>query len=199
VDALLFCNWLSRREGRRPCYTRTVARRTVTEGGRPKEVEVEEWGCDFRAEGYRLPTEAEWEYACRAGTATAHSFGEEEEELRQYGVFAQSRAAPVAGKMPNGWGLFDTHGNVREWCWDRYQKGYGRGDLTDPTGPATGEGRALRGGSWYDHARACRSAERNTGLANFRDSLAGFRVACGEPAEPAPADRGGEDPGKKSL
>ena len=179
-DAVRFCNWLSLKEGRRPCYTRPRREGKADGPGHERAAGGEEWECDFQADGYRLPTEAEWEYACRTGTASAYSFGDEEEHLGRYGVFARSHSAPVASKLPNPWGLFDMHGNVREWCWDRYQKTYPTGPASDPTGPDAGASRVVRGGSWYDHGRACRSPERNASPATFRDSLVGFRVACGE-------------------
>ena len=108
TDAIQFCNALSEREGYQPCY-RQVRNR---------------WVCDWSADGYRLPTEAEWEYACRAGTTTRYSFGDDPEMLDPYAWFDGNsgyRLHEVRGKAPNPWGLYDMHGNVWEWCWDLYR------------------------------------------------------------------------------
>jgi formylglycine-generating enzyme required for sulfatase activity len=110
----------------------------------------------------RLPTEAEWEYACRAGTTTAFSFGDADSALGDYawyGANSGDETHPVGQKKPNAWGLYDMHGNVMEWCADWY-KDYPKGAVTDPQGPASGSGRVLRGGSWNDDPDFCRSAYR---------------------------------------
>ena len=101
---------------------------------------------------YRLPTEAEWEYACRAGTKTAYSGGDTPEGLAAIGINVkdgQRFTSPVGGFQKNGFGLYNMHGNVWEWCQDWYDpKGYTAGRQTDPTGPATGTARVQRGGGW---------------------------------------------------
>lgn len=183
IDAALFCNWLSRREGRQPCYRRTGVKKVVFKTPSKTETTVELWDCNFRADGYRLPTEAEWEYACRAGTVTPYSFGAVEERLINYGTFSGSHAAPSGDKLPNAWGLFDMHGSVREWCWD-WSGAYPVAESVDPQGIALSADRVQRGGSWYDHARACQSGVRNADNPSHRDRLLGFRVVCTAPDGP---------------
>jgi formylglycine-generating enzyme required for sulfatase activity len=111
---------------------------------------------------YRLPTEAEWEYACRAGSKTAFYFGDESFNLSGYAWHAANsdyQTHPVGEKKPNAWGLYDMHGNVWEWCSDRYGD-YPEGAVTDPVGPEEGSIRVNRGGSWDRGAEDCRSAAR---------------------------------------
>ena len=128
---------------------------------------------------YRLPTEAEWEFACRAGTTTKYSFGDDDLELGTYAWFienAGSKTHPVGGKKPNAWGLYDMHGNVMEWCQDRYGA-YPSGAVADPTGAASGLSRVLRDGGYTDLAGRCRSAPRNGFGPGFRMRDRGFRVS----------------------
>jgi len=128
---------------------------------------------------YRLPTEAEWEYACRAGTTTQYSFGDNESELGTYGWFngnSGSQTHPVGQKKPNGWGLYDMHGNVLEWCNDWFIA-YPQGATTNPGGPAAGPGRTARGGNYMHKSDVCGSAHRNWFLMSYRYSGLGFRVA----------------------
>ena len=128
---------------------------------------------------YRLPTEAEWEYACRAGSKTAYSFDDEEGLLPEYGWFSRnsSRRTHTVGLLePNAWGLHDMHGNVWEWCSDWYEE-YPKGAVSDPTGPKEGSSRVYRGGYWSNVAAFCRSANRHwIGPSSRRNSL-GFRLA----------------------
>ena len=125
---------------------------------------------------YRLPTESEWEYACRAGTTTAYSFGDDASRLSDYGWFGgNSGTHPVGEKKPNAWGLYDMHGNVYEWCQDWFGP-YRSGLATDPTGATSGSYRVIRGGSWYSFARNCRSADRGRYTPGYRSHYLGFRV-----------------------
>jgi formylglycine-generating enzyme required for sulfatase activity len=154
--AVLYCNLRSRKENLVPCYD-------------PKTL-----ACDFTASGYRLPTEAEWEYACRAGTETDYSFGGDARPLKDYAWFAENAAKqthPVRAKKPNAWGLFDMYGNVAEWCNDIYEKDYYRkGPSKNPRGPEDGEKYVLRGGAWNSTAQACRSAYRVGEDPGFQDA-----------------------------
>jgi formylglycine-generating enzyme required for sulfatase activity len=179
LESVRFCNALSEREGLEPFY-RIVG----------QNVTVSTWD----GTGYRLPTEAEWEYACRAGTKTRWSFGNDyatapwqnfdwaaensgrepwnsggfyENVNRDWALYMKEvvrrgcRTHPVAEKRPNGHGLYDMHGNVREWCWDWFSTTYyHQGTDTDPTGPETGTSRTLRGGCWSNMTWAMRSACR---------------------------------------
>ena len=149
-DAKEYCNERSRLEGLTPCYDEEKV-------GRP---------CNFAVDGYRLPTEAEWEYACRAGKSGAYDFGEAS-QLAQHAVFAENgeqRTHVVGSKKPNGWGIHDMYGNVAEWCHDIYQSDYyAKSASRDPTGPAAESNdvkRVLRGGSWKATATMCRSTFR---------------------------------------
>ncbi len=132
---------------------------------------------------YRLPTETEWEYACRAGAKTRFCFGESDDQLGGYAWWAgnadwawEDYAHAVGTKRPNAWGLYDMHGNVWEWCQDWYGY-YPTGSITDPVGPSTGADRVNRGGSWDDRSRFCRSACRDKNVPGLRAQVLGFRLA----------------------
>jgi len=130
---------------------------------------------------YRLPTEAEWEYACRAGNTQSYCFGDGKAELDRYAWYAdnsEKSTHPVSRLRPNAWGLYDMHGNVYEWCQDWYGK-YSPGPVTDPKGPSTGGHRVLRGGSWDGEAGEVRSAYRHRLTPSYRYGHEGFRVARG--------------------
>jgi len=155
ANAAAYCNARSRAEGLRPAYDLAALE------------------CDFSADGYRLPTEAEWEYACRAGTATAWFFGSNPAKLGEFAWFKGNAARspqPVGQKRANPWGLFDLYGNVWEWCNDFYQEDYYRkSPERDPHGPAKGETRVVRGGSWNSAAGKCRSSYRDQEYPDFKD------------------------------
>jgi formylglycine-generating enzyme required for sulfatase activity len=169
-DAKQYCNERSLLEKLTPCYNEKTP----------------DWDCDMKANGYRLPTEAEWEYACRAGTDGDYEFGAAD-KLRQYAWFGENgekKTHPVGQKKPNRWGLYDLYGNVSEWCEDVYSPAYDpKSPATDPTGPPnTGADvrRVIRGGSWQSSAAQCRSSARQgekTGDSDacFATDFCGFR------------------------
>jgi formylglycine-generating enzyme required for sulfatase activity len=128
---------------------------------------------------YRLPTEAEWEFACRAGSSSRFHFGDADTVLGDYGWYSANSAGqthPVGEKRANPWGFHDMHGNVWEWCQDRYGPLTG-GSVTNPQGPVFGLKRLLRGGSWGVAASRCRSAYRVWNDPDYRDYTLGFRIA----------------------
>jgi formylglycine-generating enzyme required for sulfatase activity len=170
-----FCNARSKLEGLKPCYNDEIV-------------------CDFDADGYRLPTEAEWEYACRAGTTADYSFGNDARKLGDVGWFADNAGKtthPVGQKKPNPWGLLDMHGNVAEWCHDVYDKDYySSGAGRNPRGPAEGKQYVLRGGSWKSVAEGLRSSYRlgeNPGFADacLAPDAIGFRCVRKVPPDGA--------------
>ena len=139
----------------------------------------------------RLPTEAEWEYACRAGTSTAFSLGDHiDSSVANFdgerplhggeGSEFRQRTVEVRSFPPNAWGLFEMHGNVFEWCADWFESQYPGGPEGDPIGPETGTERVLRGGSWFNDAGGCRSAYRDVGTPGYRYYNVGFRLARGQ-------------------
>ena len=177
-DCLSFCNKLSEAEGLTPCYT------MWNEYCSEDHIISAEVTCDFGAGGYRLPTEAEWEYACRALTTTRYYVGDLDSDLDPaawYSSNSSSTTHVVGAKEANAWGLYDMHGNVWEWCWDTYVSDYysTRPDPdADPHGPDDDSlQRAVRGGSWKSSARLCRSADRySVGANQLRANDLGFRV-----------------------
>ncbi|MCK4304631.1 MAG: SUMF1/EgtB/PvdO family nonheme iron enzyme [Candidatus Eisenbacteria sp.] len=188
-EALEFCNRLSARDGREPAYE--ISAETYDPHGRLLYALVS-WNLD--ADGYRLPTEAEWEYACRAGSETSLSNGDVTQEHCEFDELLDAvgwycgnadlglgpKTRSIALKEPNAFGLYDMHGNVWEWCWDRYAD-YSEIPVTiDPTGPEGDEvwpQRVRRGGSWYYYARDCRSASRDAFWPGSPDNTLGFRIA----------------------
>jgi len=129
---------------------------------------------------FALPTEAQWEYACRAGTTTTFSFGDDESKLDEYAWFASNselKTHPVGQKKPNPWGLYDMHGNVFEWCADWYSESYTSGDVTDPTGATSGDRRTIRGGAWLYVSDNLRSSDRGFSPPEYRVNEYGLRCA----------------------
>ncbi|MHB9864117.1 formylglycine-generating enzyme family protein [Streptomyces sp. YIM S03343] len=152
-DAVRFCNALSRREGLTPAYLLCV------------DTETADW--DTSADGYRLPTEAEWEHACRAGT-TGPRYGPLD-EVAWYQGNSDGRIHSVGGKQPNAWGLYDMLGNAWDWCWDVYDA------------EVYGTYRVLRGGGWADEHWSCRASVRRRSHPTFRIDDVGFRIARSTP------------------
>ena len=143
----------------------------------------------FHGEKVRLPTEAEWEYACRAGTTTVFHYGDSLSSSQAnfdgnypYGGAAEGEyrkeTMPVGSFKPNAWGLYDMHGNVWEWCADWYGEDYyGKSLRRNPTGPSSGSSRVFRGGGWNNYAMFCRSASRYKIKPLYQISILGFRLA----------------------
>jgi formylglycine-generating enzyme required for sulfatase activity len=161
-DAVRFCNERSRLEGLEPCY------------------DLQSWKCSFEANGYRLPTEAEWEYACRAGSTTAFFFGDTPARLGAYAWFDRNSGGhphAVGQKQPNSWGLYDMCGNVWEWCHDLYQVDYYlEAPKDDPRGPLEGKTRVVRGGAWRTGDQNCRSGYRYNESPGYADVCFGYDV-----------------------
>ena len=169
-DAVQYCNWLSGQEKLTPAYT--INGNNVT--------------LNKNANGYRLPTEAEWEYACRAGTTTPFSTGNNittsQANYNGNGPYNNNakgeyrkKTTAVGSFTPNTWGLYDMHGNVNEWCWDWYEN-YSSKSQNDPIGADSGFFRVFRGGSWIKNANDLRSARRDVLMPDDRFSNIGFRI-----------------------
>nr|HPQ41718.1 SUMF1/EgtB/PvdO family nonheme iron enzyme [bacterium] len=189
-DACAFCNRLSIVSGLRPCYYIDPDFLVVFDGDPPITYASVYWDPD--AEGYRLPTESEWEYFCRAGRETAYNDGSRSmtcygwdshlDPLAWYGENSQNHPHAVGRKAPNAIGLYDAHGNADEWCWDYYDSQYPEGPVDDPTGPPVGSYRVHRGGDYLSPPSHCRSAHRNYYYPDIME--AGLR--CVSEGYPAP-------------
>ena len=184
-EAVAYCRWLTTRSGwseAEQCY---IDPEPLEKGpdGNPQQ-----WPVHLDRSGFRLPTEAEWEYACRSGMRTAYGFGNDVSRLTYYAWFQDNsqRWSHSRGQLrPNIGGLFDVHGNLFEWCCDWYDV-EPPGDAVDPMGATGGTRRVFRGGGWYVPARDCQSADRNLSEPNSGSCFLGFRVALdvAEKAEP---------------
>ena len=179
-DAVEFCNMLSKASGLRPAYV------IANEEGSPPDPEDGKTSKSgpakmnvsiaLGADGFRIPTEAQWEYACRAGTTTAFSLGDTADSINS-GNASYNLGKPVAvgSYKPNAWNLHDMHGSVMEWCWDWYGP-YPAGNAKDPAGPEFGKERVIRDGCWKDEHQALRSASRSKSVPEFSWERMGFRV-----------------------
>lgn len=158
--AIKYCNMRSLREELTPCY------------------DLDTMACNFDADGYRLPTEAEWEWAARAGTTSEYAFDGGENALSAaawYAANAGETPQPVGGKAPNPWGLHDIYGNVYEWCNDVYGESYyAESPSADPCNYGEGEERVLRGGGWDSGPEMCRSSARYSEAPGFADVCFGY-------------------------
>lgn len=185
-EAIEFCNKLSVKYNLKPYYGIDKTRKD--KGNKDTQDKLKYNVTILGGNGFRLPTEAEWEYACMAGGATLYCYGDSLDSTmanfdgsRPYNAAKgteRKKVIEVGSFKPNAWGLYDVHGNVMEWCWDWYdEEYYKKSPAKNPKGPGSGEDRVLRGGSWYNGSNICRASYRmSTGPSAHLDGN-GFRVA----------------------
>jgi len=163
MEAIKYCNARSKADNLEPCYDEKTLK------------------CNFEATGYRLPTEAEWEFACRAGTPTERYLEGSEAALKRHGWYrdnSNDTTHPVAQKQPNPWGLFDMYGNVAEWCFDYYDEAYYTlpNPQKNPAGPESGKERVIRGGSWQSRGKYLNSHYRQKDDPALADICQGYPI-----------------------
>jgi formylglycine-generating enzyme required for sulfatase activity len=174
-DAIEYCNKRSEREGLKPAYTIDKSRFDPNNENATEDDNIR-WFVTWNknASGYRLPTEAEWEYACRAGTTTPFNTGNN--ITTSQANYDGDKTTAAGSFAPNRWGLYDMHGNVVEWCWDWYSD-YTSGTQKDPSGAVSGSSRVIHGGAWGTDGLSLRSAWRLGLLPSYRGgSFFGFRL-----------------------
>lgn len=164
LDAVNFCNWLSKKDKLQPAYSKIGPN----------------WVCNFKANGYRLPTEAEWEFACKGGKLTKElkfSGNDDPNKIAWHKLNSAGAPHTVGTKIPNELGIYDLNGNVWEWCWDWYGEEYYRLNINDnPTGPERGDRRVVRGGSWDSVIEYLRPTNRISTPPASTHEFYGFRV-----------------------
>lgn len=178
--AVEYCNWKSRVEGLTPCYT---IDKNTPDPNNKCEYDDMKWTvtCDFTADGYRLPTEAEWEYAARGGNQSHGYLYSGSDNVEAVAVCTENNTSSVMSKTPNELGLYDMSGNIFEWCWDWYGD-YPSSSQTNPTGPVSGEYRVRRGGCYGcnetdgNELSDCRVFARSSYVQCFNEARYGFRV-----------------------
>ncbi len=175
-DAVKWCNALSEMEKKTPVYyTDDKLTKVYKTGAADLNLKNVKWD----ANGYRLPTEAEWEYACRSASTNTYFWGDNANEMRNYTWYKENSTSSthdVGTKQPNDWNLYDINGNVWEWCWDVFGS-YIENENTDPKGPASGTNRVIKGGGWNSLAEDFRPSTRVQYEPTFYYNNMGFRIA----------------------